>query len=52
MIQKEEFPCSNGREKGLCVLATMVVLMSKSSGGDCCSDEIKAAVFPSAVHLH
>lgn len=41
------------RRVSVCPLpATIVVLMSKSSGGDCCSDEIKAAAFPSAVHLH
>lgn len=50
--KKKSYSCWKGREKGLQVPSTIVVLMSKSSGEDCCSDEIKAAAFPSTVYLH
>lgn len=39
-------------KKGLCMPCPIVVLTSPSSRVDCCSDEIKAAALPRAVHLH
>lgn len=48
----KNYPSWNGREKGLCVPSTIVVLMFESSREDCCSEEIKAVASPRAVHLH
>lgn len=50
--REKSYPCWNGREKGLCMPSTIVVLISESSREGCCSEEIKAVAFPRAVHLH